>query len=75
MRYIHKAVCFCSACKEDVILFECTVFPNQEYQTVDPIYQGWRLFVFDKKRIYICPKHTIEFTLFIDGKKLEETPK
>ena len=72
MRYLQKAVCYCSACEEDVTLFEAVVYPGASYQTIDPVYEGWSRFVSNGKNVYICPKHTVDLTLFVDGKKLKD---
>jgi len=70
MRYLQKAVCFCTACKKDIVLLESVAYPGFRHQETDPVREGWRRFCFEKRDIFICPKHEIGLVVFVDGIRL-----
>ena len=66
--HIRETACYCCQCKKEVVLGKVRIVDGDKFCKYNPVPDGWTRFLLDNVVHYVCPKHTVEILIVIDGK-------
>jgi hypothetical protein len=72
IEHIQKTYCYCLKCQEKILICEYIIQDGDMFVTVDPEQFGWKRFSYKGRHFWLCPKHTVEETVVIDGEKMPD---
>jgi len=71
----QEIVCYCCQCKKEISIDKVTVVDGDEFFKVDPLTRGWKRFILNDMVYYLCPKHTLNIHIVVDGVPYENNKK
>lgn len=71
MSLIHfqRTYCYCCQCRKSICIDEVKIREGNDFLKVDPLNYDWSSFILNGKKHYLCPKHSLEVNISVDGEK------
>ena len=65
--HIQETRCYCCGCKKENVLGKVKIVDGAEFCKYNPVSDGWTRFILHDVIHYVCPKHTVQVHVVIDG--------